>query len=439
MGKRYDKPEAGVNTAKLFNDIKGKFDSQADDLRNKILNSESVLNISGECRYISENGNDSADGKTPETAWRTVKALADNADSINAGDAVLFERGGVYRGTFRTRNGVYYGAYGVGEKPCIYGSHRNLAETPWDRGDRENMWTCTGFHSDVGHVVFDHGREVGTKMRYSVLECCQNGDFFYKNGVLHLYMNKGNPADLYNSIEAGERDNIISIAEAENVTIDNLCIKYGGAHGIQGGGVKNFTLKNCEIGWIGGSFLDGAVRFGNGIELWAQCDGIEVSNCWIYQCYDTGFTFQSSGGGAQRNIKLLNCLLEYNWYSTEMWNNGGTDNTQDNIEFSGNIMRFSGFGWGRQRPDQVNSSHLFGGNEMCNFTAKNNIFELGNQSLMCCFKKGFSANKYVQEKRYRDCSLGPGPQKKRLAFDENAAETVAEYLGDDAAEIYYID
>ncbi|MBR2339008.1 MAG: right-handed parallel beta-helix repeat-containing protein [Clostridia bacterium] len=437
--KQFDKPAAGANTAEWFNRVPGMFDAEADALREKILNTVTEPNVAGDHWYVSESGNDEADGKTPATAWQTLKGLAAHAADIKAGDAVLFERGGVYRGTIRAISGVYYGAYGEGDKPCIYGSHRNLAETPWEKSAIENVWYTTGFHIDVGHVVFDHGKEVGLKMRYSLRECCHNGDFFYKDGVLYLYMDKGNPADLYDSIEAGERDVVISISENHDVTIDNLCIKYGGGHGIQGGGTKNIAIINCEMGWIGGSFLSKDVRYGNAIEFWADCDGVLVDNCWIYQCYDTGFTFQSSCGGPERNIKMLNCLLEYNWYSTEMWNGHGTDNTQDNIEFSNNIMRFAGYGWGKQRPDQVNSSHMFGGRQMTNFVAKNNIFERGVQSLLCCFQSTFEGNTFVQEKRSGDTSLGPALGDVRLAFDDNAAQSIATHLGDTNAKIYYID
>ena len=35
--------------------------------------------------------------------------------------------------------------------------------------------------------------------------------------------------------------------------------------------------------------------------------------------------------------------------------------TIENIQMDGNIMRFAGYGWGDQRYDPVNSSHIFTG------------------------------------------------------------------------------
>ena len=55
-----------------------------------------------------------------------------------------------------------------------------------------------------------------------------------------------------------------------------LSFAFNGAHGIRGGEVRDFTVRNCSFSWIGGSFLSdpGArnprgVRYGNGIEIWA--------------------------------------------------------------------------------------------------------------------------------------------------------------------------
>ena len=47
-------------------------------------------------RYLSPTGDDAADGLTPQTAWRTIERL--NRETLEAGDFVLFERGGLFRG-----------------------------------------------------------------------------------------------------------------------------------------------------------------------------------------------------------------------------------------------------------------------------------------------------------------------------------------------------
>ena len=69
-------------------------DVAAKKLREEIHNSADELVIFGDTYYVSNNGNDSADGKTTATAWKTLSRV--NSASLKEGDAVLFERGGLW-------------------------------------------------------------------------------------------------------------------------------------------------------------------------------------------------------------------------------------------------------------------------------------------------------------------------------------------------------
>ena len=97
-------------------------------LKNKILNSTNLLDSivpEGTIYYISPNGNDSNPGKFEEGAWSSLIRV--NETEFMPGDIVCFERGGVWRGQLRAREGVTYTAYGSGDKPKIYGSPENAA------------------------------------------------------------------------------------------------------------------------------------------------------------------------------------------------------------------------------------------------------------------------------------------------------------------------
>ena len=60
---------------------------------------------SAPCYYVSaKSGDDAADGRTPATAWRTAARL--ETEKIAPGSFVLFERGGLYRGTVVTSAGA---------------------------------------------------------------------------------------------------------------------------------------------------------------------------------------------------------------------------------------------------------------------------------------------------------------------------------------------
>ena len=69
--------------------------------------------------YISPAGDDSADGLSPERAWKSLAPLHPETGCLQAGDTVRFERGGVYRGCTRLVSGVRYADYGVGALPQI--------------------------------------------------------------------------------------------------------------------------------------------------------------------------------------------------------------------------------------------------------------------------------------------------------------------------------
>lgn len=73
----------------------------------------------------SEYGDDSGDGLSPESAWRSVARV--NAASFEPGDSVRFRRGGYWRETLTVPSGgapgapVTFGSYGSGPRPVIGG------------------------------------------------------------------------------------------------------------------------------------------------------------------------------------------------------------------------------------------------------------------------------------------------------------------------------
>ena len=131
-----------------------EYDGVANELRNTILNLSDTPVKTERVYYVSYNGNDNNDGLTKETAWATTACM----DLISENSTVLFERGGVYRGSFTLKSNVFYGAYGEGPKPCIYGSLRNYAdESLWEKYS-DNIWKITIEDSeDIGSIIFDHG------------------------------------------------------------------------------------------------------------------------------------------------------------------------------------------------------------------------------------------------------------------------------------------
>lgn len=374
------------NTSIIMNPLSGGADAEAAKLRNAITeNSNNIKPTDSKFTfYISEkNGNDNNFGNSPSQAWKTVDALMLNMYKISSGATILFERGGLYRVTnsITLKSGVTYGSYGTGEKPVLYASQKNYAnELLWSPSAKKYVWMCDiNKFVDIGNIVINHGENVGLKMA-KLPNLTKNYQFYSdeNNGKLYMYLDKGNPGKLFKDIELCAKVHIFSgRGTTINVVIDNLCLKYSGAHGISfSGNAKNITITNCEIGWIGGSYINTAGgRYGNGVEFYYGAENILVENNWVYQVYDAGISNQGTTG-TQNNITFNKNLIEYCTWSIEVWND-----KFDDLYYTNNIMRFAGNGWGNQRPNKEYDSHFccwrnyFEG--LTNMQITGNIFDCG--------------------------------------------------------------
>ncbi len=451
----------------------------------EIRSTPTTVTVTGQKYYISADGDDSKDGKTPETAWKTTEKL--NTVKLSEGDGVFFRRGDIFRTeTIKASSGVTYSAYGEGEKPKIYRSPENGADaSKWTLLEgTTDIWVYCNKYPDVGHIYLDgkmaykeipdwynnkyyvRGSE-GTIPFDITKELCDNLDFFSKiddpsnDNITTLYLccKDGNPGEVFDSIEFGLKGNIFAV-NVDNVTIDNLCLMHTGSHGIGGGTKNNLTVTNCEVGLIGGSLLrfypdkfGQVVRYGNGIEIYGGCDGYTVDNCYVYECYDAGVTHQYDAGGtvniSMNNITYSNNVIERCVYSIEYFNGKGDDETVirdgKNYKIIGNILRLCGYGWGQQRPNPGASTHITGGSsdeyEPGTYVIENNIFDRGLDSLLrtraghIAFGPIYNGNTYIQA---IGMTLGETAGTKKLVFDYAADITIAEELGDKNAKVYWV-
>ena len=369
----------------------------SEQLKKDILNTPNTADIygdkmTGQAYYISElHGDDNNDGKTPETAVKTIAGLNKVVRFPRAGTSYLFERGGVYRGTIGVGiNGLVIGAYGEGNKPIIMQSAKNYADPNlWVETNWPNVWKCTDSLYNVGVIGFDHDlqdysdatydetygwimnanlfdfagvQDMNKDLQfYSVLSNDRTTGGTAKQNELYLYSTEGNPGSRFKSIEIGENVAIVS-GKGNDVIIDNISFKFTGGHGMGGaGGCKNRTVTNCIYSWIGGSILSldfrgngQPVNYGNAIEIYGSCDGYVVENNWIYQIYDTAVTHQFSDGTAciQQGVRYLGNLMEYCFWGIEFYNALGEEKTPASQKYTKdvisayNILNESGYGWG---------------------------------------------------------------------------------------------
>lgn len=343
---------------------KGYAENERNTLLNKILTVDSTeerCNIAGNAYFVSTIRPDSMGlGSSSEP----LKSLED-IPALKAGDAVFFECGSVFRlkETFDCVAGVTYGSYGTGEKPMFLGSQYNFADGIWIPSQKQNVWKVNyTSENDIAGGFFNDGKEIGI-MKSSIRALYKNMDFYYDkdNALIYLYCDKGNPSDVWNNIEFSQAGVHIRMApRVENVTIDDLCLKYMGTFGISAEYDNHFiTVTNCEIGFIGGTMMSVGTRYGNGIQTWCGGHDLNFNNNWLYQVFDTAIAPHGAAGHATcdfYNVSICENLFEYNNGDIEFWEAGANMSGQNvsqfyNWKMDGNIHRFNSLGWGTRKEE----------------------------------------------------------------------------------------
>jgi len=387
--------------------IKADIEKRAQALKNEIVGSKSDYSEAiGTIYYVSEKGDDNNDGFSPETPIKTLDAVSKLP--LCVGDAVLFKRGETFRGLLKSKRGVIYSAYGEGKKPVLTNSLQNFADASlWEETEVKNVYRLTIPQThDVGIIVFDEGKTWSQKRIKGRPEFPEGGlenldvdlamwhDIpkpLEETGYVYLRCDMGNPGEIFNSIEIARRQNIISAAN--DTTFDNLCLKYGAAHGIGSGTVNGLTVRYCEFGFIGGSWFrtDTLSRYGNAIEIYGGCRNFVCDHNYIYQIYDAGITQQLKNAKSDivmTDIRYSYNLIEDTAYCIEYFLDPAPLEAfkegepmpvlyTKNFEVTGNIMRRSGYGFCEQRPDKQ-TAHIKGWKQtspVINHTVHNNIFD----------------------------------------------------------------
>ena len=365
--------------------------------------------------YVSADGDDTNDGLSPETPFKSPEKATWIA---KAGDVVLFRRGDEWRARWSAISGVTYSAYGEGPKPIFNGNTYGDAADPsfWKLVDgTENIWEYKNSILDVGCIVFNDGESTARKIFLEIHDkkvYVRGKEFEFSNysfdanntfisifkyimksaaeveshTTLYLRCDEGNPGDVYDSIELMYRGNLIR--GASDVTFDNLCIKYTGSHGIGMGTVENVTVRNCEVGYIGGSaqyFKNHYfIRFGNGIEVYGGCKNYTIDNCYVYQCYDAGVTHQVGGGEKplkHENVYFTNNVIDKCIYGIEYFMAGTEDGKYDeriikNAVYKNNYIAYSGEGFGHEPSRSAGIKGWDCENKSEGFVIEENVFLL---------------------------------------------------------------
>lgn len=338
--------------------------SKAEARKQEILNSETTITKSdtyvpgetytGTAYYVSNNGDDSADGQSPETAWATIEHLG--SVKFKHGDIIFFERGGIWRkaqmpGSIRYTEGLTLSAYGEGNKPKIIGSPENgSGAEKWtlyhEGGDGEKIWKFYQEMTDCAALVLNGEKTIKRDLAYwngSEYVCIEDFSVPYSmedqikdmelfvelpytqspigendeentdrlgrafdldsngnplTGTLYVRCDEGNPGELYKDIEF-IADYAAFDGMEDYTTLDNLSFGYststicGGNY--DGAANDHITIQNCEACWNGGSldwfgFKQNSAGFGHA-EISGGGFNVAGSYETIQNCY-VHHTFQ---------------------------------------------------------------------------------------------------------------------------------------------------
>ena len=330
----------------------------------------------------------------------SMSLQAVNDLDLKPGDRVLFARGGVWRGQLVPKSGergrpIVYGAFGTGPKPVIEPSYAKDTEADWtDAG--YGLWRAeSGAREDIGNIIFDHG-VAGCAFKRDRREHVKNDlDFWCDPDTRAVFLwSERNPATRFSSLELCEKIHAVRSSGGHDIELDGLWIRYSGAHGVGVTKVARFNVRNCDISWIGGGIQYGddhgnGVRFGNGIEFWADAEDCTVERNRLWEIWDAALSNQSHRDGhVQRNIRWLKNEVWNSEYSFEYWQSSETSVT-DCIIVKDNLFRDAGSGWGHRQRWNPNAAHLMLYDNCAKMTGgfivEGNVFSRSKDTLMRLF------------------------------------------------------
>ncbi len=491
---------------KIIQDI----ESLAERRRLEIRNAPDTVTVTGKTYYVSADGDDQNDGLSPTRAWRSLSRVSaaelcpGDGVLFRRGDlfrGMVYAKAGVTYAAFgKGEKPRFYGW-----------DHNLADPALWSLFDADHhIWRLDEKILDCGTLVFNGGEAHCRKLIPSYLcgrfvcredesrpfdmarEMTKDLDLvcFYTDrmttapskgedfpiplldndslGDLYLRCDKGNPAEVWGDIEAVPRRCMFLVGKAPYVTIQNLCIKYVGVHAVAAGGHSvGLHVSGCEIGWIGGTvqhylgtdpnYPEGGrgtvTRYGNGVEVYGGCEDYVVSDCYIYQCYDAGITHQvTTRGNAYRmvGIRYQNNLVEHCVYSIEYFlekTDGDTESYIRDCEISGNILRYSGYGWGQQRHNTYTPAHIKGWsyeNTASEYCIHHNIFDRAAYRMLHLVARERESCPVMYENTYvQHIGLPLGQyganrtaEPHNLVFDETADRKIEKIFGDKNARVY---
>jgi len=325
--------------------------------------------------YVSNSGNDGANGTSSSTPWKTISKV--NSTTLSAGDTVFFFAGGSWRETLELRysgnsgNRIVYTRYGEGKNPEILGSEKAV---DWTSTGTTNVWkTATSLENLAdeyypGGLFFIEDDSVtwGNHKNYnsSFSNLTEQYDFCVNGSVHYVYSTKD--PDEYQAIEVTQRDECIAafdnspvsylVFQGINFRFSRLSGFYAGYPAIRG--ATDLTFRSCKIGYIG----ERASGYAYGIAAWHS--NFLVEFCQISDCGRRGISINLYlDQEYPENRVLKNIIIRKNFFkrgfhttALDLSSQLTSNDTITGVYFYGNIVDDSEH---KEAPNEWISNQVF--------------------------------------------------------------------------------
>jgi hypothetical protein len=341
--------------------------------------------LAGTSFYVCAMGSDSANGRTPATAWATIarvnQALA--AGTVSRGDSVHFRCGETFYGTLSsipvaadTEPILTFDSFGSGARPVL-SNYKICTKTSGWVATADNVWridlsagsgaytgNTSSTNTNVGFLRVAGAIKGGKK--FDLASLAADWDFYSDNSKFLYVRAPANPA-LSGDVRAAVDGNIVTAHSS--TAVRGLELRGSGGHGFRVPGLDgNIVLDNCVIHEIGGSQLiytggPANTRYGNGVEIWIGASNVSVTGNEIADVYDVAVTCQGTQTATQlgwNNVHITGNQIHNCTQSFEMWCDGTTGTGFVNCSFANNTCSMAGYSWAAAvRPDKAGkSTHL---------------------------------------------------------------------------------
>ncbi|WP_136807922.1 right-handed parallel beta-helix repeat-containing protein [Desulfosediminicola flagellatus] len=286
--------------------------------------------------YVSNSGNDTANGLTTAAAWATVGKV--NKTSFSPGDCVLFNRGGTWRQQLlipssgsASGGSITFGAYGTGNKPVFDGTGVNLAKYHGlIRGTNKN------------YIIIDNIRVQNS----GIGKAAENSGIGFYGGtniiVQHSEVNKTESSGIRmnTSSNVGVFYNDVSMTNCSSASEQ---ISLSAVNGFEVAYNDSYTNCNPSYHPPGGAGIDskqgsknGAIHHNNVRDIAGGSNGIYVDaynqDTYNIQVYNNhvqdigagGISIGAEAGGALHNVTVHHNIVEKAGRGGIVFHNAGT-------------------------------------------------------------------------------------------------------------------